>query len=146
MITPIIMLTLLVAPWLVGLTSGNPGWRSYGPAAVFAFTGVGHFLATAEMVEMIPEALPGRTAVVLAAGVFELFLAAGLAWPTTRRTSGIAAVAFLILVTPINVYAAWNGVGPGGHGWGPLYLWVRVPLQLILIAGCYTWSVRASDD
>ena len=40
----------------------------------------------------------------------------------------------LILFLPANVYAAIQQVPFGGHGNGPLYLLVRVPFQLLVIA------------
>jgi hypothetical protein len=33
------------------------------------------------------------------------------------------------------VYAAANSLGMGGHQWGPIYLLIRAPLQLLLILG-----------
>ena len=94
------------------------------------------------MTEMMPTWVPLRTAIVLVSGVFELLLAVLLAFAESRPLAGRLAIAFLIGVLPLNVYAAWNGVGPGGHAWGPLYLLVRVPLQAILIGACYRWSIR----
>lgn len=141
MTTPIILLALLTVPWLAGRLLGRD-LGHWGPVAVFAFTGVGHFVATEPMIEMLPAFLPARRAAVLLSGAYELALAAALAWPATRRAAGQVAVVTLILLTPLNVYAAVNAVGPGGHTWGPVYLLIRLPLQAILIAGCYSWAVR----
>lgn len=38
---------------------------------------------------------------------------------------------FLLLVLPSNIYAAWQRVDFGGHAAGPVYLLVRIPLQLL---------------
>ena len=115
---------------------------AFGPALVFAFTGVGHFVETEALRQMLPPWFPWQTAVVLGSGVFELALAAGLARARTRPIAGVVAVGFLVSVAPLNVYAAWNHVGPGGHAWGPSYLWIRIPLQLVLISASYAWTVR----
>ena len=142
MVTPLILMVLLFLPWQAGQVLRRPALGAYGPVAVFAFTGVGHFLATAPMEEMLPPFVRAPTFVVLASGVFELLLAGALAWPRTRRAAGWVALAFLAATLPLNVYAAWHAVGPGGHRWGPAYLWIRVPLQAILAAGVFAWSVR----
>lgn len=51
-------------------------------------------------------------------------------------------IAFLILVFPANIYAALNRVDMGGHEWGPMYLFARVPPQLLLIGWAYWFAVR----
>ena len=33
----------------------------------------------------------------------------------------------------------------GGHAWGPSYLFVRVPVQLVIILWAYWFAVRASE-
>ncbi len=123
-----------------GLDTGRRGQISL--AVLFVFTGLGHFVQTAQMAEMLPPAVPFRTGLVLASGVFEWLLAAGLFIPRYARIGGIAAIAFLILVFPGNVYAALNRVDVGGHGAGPAYLLVRAPFQLLLIAWAYWFAVR----
>jgi uncharacterized membrane protein len=55
----------------------------------------------------------------------------------TRRAAAVVAMAMLVGFFPANVYAAWQQVPLGGHAWGLSYLWVRVPLQLALLA--WTW-------
>ena len=48
----------------------------------------------------------------------------------------------LIAFLPVNIYAAVNRVGMGGHEWGPIYLLIRVPLQFILIGWIWWFAVR----
>ena len=48
----------------------------------------------------------------------------------------------LLLVLPSNVYAAFQRIDFGGHGAGPAYLLVRVPLQLFLIGWIYWFAVK----
>jgi uncharacterized membrane protein len=43
----------------------------------------------------------------------------------------------LVAVLPANVYSAFNHVEFGGHQHGPLYLLVRVPFQLLVMAWIY---------
>lgn len=48
----------------------------------------------------------------------------------------------LLLFLPVNVYAAQNRVGMGGHTWGPGYLLIRVPLQAILASWTWWFAIR----
>ncbi|HXE81104.1 MAG TPA: DoxX family protein [Vicinamibacterales bacterium] len=111
-------------------------------ALVFLFTGLGHFVRTAAMAEMLPPWTPGRTLVIWISGLVEWLLAIGLLIPRWARPAGVAAMVFLVLVFPGNVYAAINRVEFGGHGAGPIYLLVRAPFQLLLIWWAYWFAVR----
>ena len=111
-------------------------------AVLFLFTGLGHFVQTTEMAEMLPPFVPLRVPLVLLSGLFEWLLAIGLLIPRFARMAGMAAIAFLILVFPGNIYAAMHRVDFGGHGAGPVYLLVRAPFQLLLIAWAYWFAVR----
>jgi uncharacterized membrane protein len=111
-------------------------------AALFLFTGLGHFVQTSQMAEMLPPFVPLRIPLVLLSGVFEWLLAIGLLVPRFAPVAGMAAIAFLILVFPGNIYAAMHRVDFGGHGAGPAYLLVRAPFQLLLIAWAYWFAVR----
>ena len=150
MITPLIVLTLLFVPLLIATVVAcrtrangiiNLG-GILGYAAAFAFFSVGHFVITDEMVSMLPDLLPARRPLVFATGLLEAGLALALLPTRTRAYAGLGCIAVLILFFPGNIYAAINGVGPGGHQWGPAYLLVRAPLQALLIFWGYWFAVR----
>ncbi len=82
---------------------------------------------------MLPEFIPARRPLVYAPGLLEAGLALALLPKRTRRYAGLGCIAVLFLFFPGNIYAALNSVGPGGHQWGPVYLLVRAPLQVLLI-------------
>ena len=100
---------------------GDVEWAGrFGLALVFDFTAFGHFVKTDAMAEMLPSSLPGRRALILASGIFELLLAMLLlAWPKSRSL-GMTIIGFLIAVFPANVYAAARRIPFGGHSAGPL--------------------------
>jgi len=135
---------ILAALGLLAPSMGIGGMEAgrIGLAAVFLFTGIGHFVRTREMAEMLPPNVPARIPIIQATGIFELALAAALVAPATARAAGLAAMAFLIAVFPANVSAAGRRVNFGGHGVGPPYLAARLPLQLLLIAWAYWFAVR----
>lgn len=140
----IIILVLLLgaaaAAKLLGADVGTAG--RIGMAAVFGFTALGHFVRRDQMAEMIPPAVPLRSAIVTASGVFEAVLAVLLLMPSYARTAGVLVCVFLVLVTPLNIYAAVKRVDFGGHGAGPVYLWMRLPLQALLVGWTYWFAVR----
>ena len=146
MTTPAIMLVLLAGPYVLLTALGR--WRGreifdaptrgcLGLALVFCFTAIGHFLFTEQMAAMLPPWAPAAVPMVYATGVLELAVAVGVVIPRFRRMAGWVIAAMLVMFLPVNVYAAVNRVGMGGHEWGPVYLWIRVPLQLVLL--WWTW-------
>jgi uncharacterized membrane protein len=150
MTTPLIILGLLTAPYVAlcawESVSGKPVNRAVGAVmglgAVFMFSGVGHFVRTGPMSEMLPPWVPVRVALIYLTGLLEIALALALLLPSLRRLAGWACIAVLVLFFPANIYAAINQVGMGGHLWGPVYLLIRGPLQIILIIWAYRLVVR----
>ncbi|MEY4941263.1 MAG: hypothetical protein RIQ93_2998 [Verrucomicrobiota bacterium] len=139
-----IILTLLLAPYW-GLTFAHVPEVLRGRAGialVFAFTGVGHFIKTAAMTQMIPAWVPMRLPLIYITGIFELFAAVAILVTPLSRHVGVALGVFLLLIIPSNIYAAWQRVDFGGHAAGPVYLLVRIPLQLFLIGWVYWFAVR----
>ena len=112
-----------------------------GVTAVFAFTALGHFVKRDEMAAMLPTSMPSRPAIVVLSGLFEALLAILILVPRYSRGAAIALCAFLVLVAPVNVYAAIKSVNFGGHAAGPRYLLLRIPLQLVLLAWTYWFGV-----
>ncbi len=113
-----------------------------GISLVFAFTGLGHFIKTSAMAQMLPGWVPMRLALIYATGVFELLAAVAILITPLSRDVGLAICAFLLLILPSNIYAAFQRVDFGGHAAGPMYLLVRIPLQLFLIAWVYWFALR----
>ena len=146
-----IMLGLLIGPYLI-LTAVTRVWGTIriephlrgriSLAIVFVFTGLGHFIMSEPMAQMLPPWVPMRMPIIYITGVVELAAAAGLLVPRLCRLTGTYLIAFLILVLPANIYAAINRVEMGGHSMGSAYLFIRIPLQLILIIWTHWFAVR----
>jgi uncharacterized membrane protein len=113
-----------------------------GIAAVFAFTALGHFVKRDEMATMLPPSMPARPAIIVISGGIEALLAVLILIPVFSKAAGIALCVFLVLVTPVNVYAAIKEVDFGGHAAGPKYLLLRLPLQFVLLCWTYWFAVR----
>jgi uncharacterized membrane protein len=142
MTTPLIMLALMVAPFVV-YRSRAAGAAGLG--LLFFFTGSGHFLQTEAMAQMLPPWVPAPVALVYLSGVLEFALAIGFLIPETRRSAGWMAAAVLVLFFPANIYAALNHIPMGGHAWGPVYLLVRAPLQLAILLWAYWFTLRRPE-
>lgn len=148
--TPIIMLVLMTLPYIAvrgtAFIRGRPvdGRRpaALGLALLFLFTGVGHFVKTGAMIEMLPPWVPGRLALVYATGILEFAIAAGFVLPRTRRLAGWMAAVALLAFLPVNVYAAIHHIPMGGHAWGPVYLLLRIPLQAVVLWWTYWFTIR----
>lgn len=149
MTTPLIVLSILLLPLIVSiaLSTRYPGVDArsggiVGLAIAFVFFGIGHFAQTAPMAEMLPAWVPFRVPIIFATGVLEWLLAVGLLVPRFRPQIGWACLGVLVAFFPANIYAAVNSIGMGGHQWGPVYLLIRAPLQLVLIAWTYWFAIR----
>lgn len=102
--------------------------------SLFLVAGVGHFVAPAGFIAIVPKFIPGAAFWVYATGVMELVLGAGLFTKWATRRFGLAAIAFLILVYPANIWMAIEGTQiPGVAPMPPWAAWARLPLQFVMM-------------
>jgi uncharacterized membrane protein len=154
MATPIIMLVFMMAPYLVVRLLSAVTRRDFdvrgaaviGLGILFIFTGIGHFIQTEPMAQMLPPWVPGRMLLVYFMGVLEFAIAVGLLVPKSRRFIGWLAAVILVLFFPANIYAAINYTPMGGHAWGPVYLRIRAPLQAIILFWVYWFTIRQPKE
>jgi uncharacterized membrane protein len=147
------MLVLMTAPYLVVRAISSARHRdsnvrsaaAVGLGLLFTFTGIGHFMQTESMAQMLPPDVPQKLLLVYLTGALEFILAAGFFVPATRTAAGWAAIVLLVLFFPVNVYAAINRIPVGGHAWGPVYLLIRAPLQTIILLWAYYFAVRPGN-
>ncbi|HWA86978.1 MAG TPA: hypothetical protein VG710_12190 [Opitutus sp.] len=133
-----LLLALLLAPLgLVTFGISMPVCARLGLSLMFAFTGVGHFVKHREMQEMIPANFPLRSPVIYASGVLEWAFAGAIWIKPIAQPAGVVLCLFLVAVFPANIYSARSRIAFGGHAAGLRYLWVRAPLQLLLLG--WTW-------
>ena len=106
----------------------------------FFFGGVGHFMATAFFVGIVPPYIPSPLAMVYISGVFELLGAIGILFARWRSAAGWGLVLLTLCVTPANFYM-WQHpeLFPD---FSPMILSIRMVIQVLLIA-CIIWSTRA---
>ncbi|MGX6649072.1 DoxX family protein [Maricaulaceae bacterium MS644] len=145
----LIILAILVTPFLATLAfvraPSDPraiAAGRLGLAAAFVFFAAGHFMATQAMATMFPPFVPEPELIVYATGIVEALIAVGLVLPQTRRLAGMAAIIVFIAFFPANIYAAFMRADVIGHAWGPVYLLIRGPFQLLLIVWAWWFVVR----
>jgi uncharacterized membrane protein len=149
--TLLVMLGLLMLPYAV--LAPIPGFRGrpalrgcVGIALMFGFTGVGHFLVPGEMARMIPPFVPWRMEIIYVTGVVEIVAGALTLARRTRRQAGWFLLLMLAGLLPFNIWSAVERVPFGGHAQGPVYLWVRVPVQLVIAAWVWWFAARRGRD
>ncbi len=98
-----------------------------------------HFLIPRAYEAIVPDWLPARRELVYASGVAEFLGGLGVLFPKTRRFASWWSIATLVVVFPANLHMALHAERyaqsfPGGE----LGLWLRLPLQLPVIA--WAWA------
>lgn len=109
-------------------------------SAMLLFTSLGHFMFTDGMSKMIPDCIPFSRTIIYITGVAEIIAAICLFVPGLREITGIFLFAFFILILPTNIYAAikhLNYETGEYNGYGIIYLWFRIPFQMILLWWTY---------
>ena len=104
-------------------------------AVSFVVAGANHFLNPGPYLAMMPPYLPWPEGLIMVSGIAEIAGGLGLLIPKVRRLAGWGLNALLVAVFPANVQVAL-------HGWPGVpmpqwTLWVRLPLQGVLIVWVY---------
>ena len=106
----------------------------------FVFAGVNHFWNTPFYVAIMPPWLPWHLALVYASGVAEIVLGALLLFKRWQAFAGWGLIALCLAVFPANIHMALHPeLFPQ---FTPTGLWLRLPLQLVLMAWAY-WYTRS---
>ncbi|HEV7866146.1 MAG TPA: DoxX family protein [Chthoniobacteraceae bacterium] len=104
-------------------------------AVFFVAAGANHFLSPDAYVAIVPPYLPAPRLLVEISGAAQIAGGLGALIPWTRRWAGWGLIALLIAVFPANLRMAMHGF-EGLPAW---MLWVRLPLQAVLIGWVY-WT------
>ena len=102
---------------------------------LFILAGFNHFRNTEFYVSIMPPYLPWHLALVYASGAAEILLGMMLLFRHVARIAAWGMIALIVAVTPANVHMAVHAdLYPD---FSPTALWVRLPLQGVLIA----WAI-----
>jgi len=114
---------------------------------MLCFTAMGHFMFTRGMSMMMPGFIPFKKEFVYITGVAEILLGIILLFPDYRRIAAIILIFMFVLMLPANIKAAQihlNLETAAYDGPGPVYLWFRIPLQILFIAWAWYFSIGSA--
>ena len=111
----------------------------------YTLAGIMHFVVPEFYMKIMPPYLPWHLPIVYLSGFAEILLGIGLIYKPTRRWSAIGIIALLIAVFPANIYLAFSDTAQEALGTNRLQaLWIRFPIQLVLILIAY-WQSKVQD-
>src|SRR5699024_5030506 len=94
---------------------------------------------------MIPDFIPLKKEIVYFTAIAEIVGATGLHIPQFRMITAWLLIIFFILVLPANITASIEQVDyqkATSNGNGLIYLWFRIPLQILFIFWVYFSSIN----
>lgn len=110
-------------------------------ALFFILAGFNHFINAAFYLKMMPPYLPWHLPLVYLSGLLEIVLGFLLLIPRFTRVAAWGLIALLVAVFPANIQMAINReLYPE---YSAVALWLRLPLQLVLIAWAYRYTLPA---
>ncbi|HTL88259.1 MAG TPA: hypothetical protein VL134_02585 [Leptolyngbya sp.] len=110
-------------------------------AVSFMVVGTTHFTAAEEFAKIVPPIFPAYPAVYIS-GFFEILGGIGLCVPYLSVAAAWGLVALIIAVFPANIYLALHSdIVLNGIPHSPLFYWLRLPFQPVLLAWAY-WYTR----
>jgi uncharacterized membrane protein len=109
-------------------------------AALFIVAGLGHFVAPHWYRTVMPDYLPAHDLLIAVSGGAEIAGGVGLLVPALRRAAGVGLMILLVAVFPANIEMLVDDRARGVPWWQEVTLWLRLPLQFVLI----WWVARAS--
>lgn len=110
-------------------------------AAIFITAGALHFIAPDSYTRIVPRWLPAPRILVYVSGAFELLGGLGLLIRPLRKFAAWGLIALLIAVFPANIQMLQSAHATGALGWAQLLLWLRLPLQPLLMWWVYRTAI-----
>jgi uncharacterized membrane protein len=113
-------------------------WHLYLMAGIYLLAGLNHFRAPRLYTRIMPPLFPAPRALNYLSGAAEVFLAIGLCIPALTHIAAWGIITLLIAVFPANVYMLTSKkAGLGVPQW---LLWLRLPLQAVLVYWAYLYT------
>ncbi|MEM1044088.1 MAG: hypothetical protein AAGI91_15870 [Bacteroidota bacterium] len=109
-------------------------------AVLFVAAGLLHFVIPDLYVQIVPPYFPFPLALVYISGLAEILGGLGVLVQKTRAWAGVGLAALLVAVFPANLYMAMEPEAVGLEN-AALGLWLRLPLQFVLIAWVW-WATQ----
>ena len=110
-------------------------------AAFFIGAGAYHFINADFYLAIMPPFLPFHLELVYVSGLFEILGGIGVLCRASRSLAGWGLIALLFAVYPVNIHMALNPELFIARGMPLWSLYLRLPLQFVLLAWAY-WTTR----
>lgn len=112
-------------------------WK-YFMGIIYILAGLLHFLKPKVYMKIMPPYLPYHKELVYLSGVCEMAFGAMILFPSTQTIGAWGLIITLIGVFPANVYMLTSYKGK--RTWYRAALWLRLPLQLLLIYWAWLYT------
>lgn len=100
---------------------------------LFVGAGITHFVVPEAFERIVPSWVPNARLAVYVSGIAEIAGGVGLLMPSVRRYSGWGLIALLLAVFPANINMLQQARASDASVAYQLVLWMRLPLQPLLI-------------
>jgi uncharacterized membrane protein len=107
--------------------------------SLFVISGATHFIFPEFYERLVPANFPSPALLIILTGVAEIVLGALLIWPPTARLASWGLIGLLVAMFPVFIHMATHP--EQFPQFAPLGLWLRLPLQTLLISLAY-WLGR----
>jgi uncharacterized membrane protein len=111
-------------------------------AIFFIAAGILHFVFPVQYASVVPPWLPWHHELVVISGLCEIAGGIGILPERTRVAAGIGLILLSLAVLPANVQMLLDAQAAGKSMWAIALLWLRLPLQLLLIMWIWRLSIR----
>ena len=109
----------------------------YFMSFLYTAAGVYHFVKPKFYLFMMPPYIPNHPLMVSLSGVAEIVLGIALLFPQTRPMAAWGIILMLIVFLTVHIYMLTD---PKFAKVSKIFLWVRIPLQFLLIWWAYSYS------
>ncbi|WP_286970331.1 DoxX family protein [Flavobacterium sp. UBA4854] len=116
----------------------NLPWNLYLMASLYILAGINHFRKPGMYIKIIPPAFKNPKLINILSGAAEIILGIFLILPFTTNFAAWGIIMLLIAVFPANLYMLQNK--KAGFGLPTWILFVRLPLQIVLIYWAYQYT------
>jgi len=141
-LTTLILIKAIKKQWNINF-SGR-----FAMSVMLIFTAASHFVFIEGMTMLLPEFIPFRREIIYFTAFLEIAAAVGLHIPKYSVLTSRMLIIFFICILPANIFAAINYFDYQTATYtatGPVYLFFRVPLQILFIWWVYYFGVRKSE-
>ncbi len=110
---------------------------AYAMGIFYIAAGIMHFIFPSKYEKIIPKIFPFPKTLVYLSGIAEILCGVGFLFDSTRTMAAWATILLLIAIFPANINMAMH---PKPFGIKPWILYLRLPLQFLLIWLAYLYT------